>query len=325
MQLHARSPIDFRPLYRRDHPTIPKALGLFGATAVRLHELSGQAVYAKTAEVALDRLSEDVSAGTDAWGYPFDTQTRWGFSPAGNPNVVVTAFGALALLEGAEALGRPEWRKRADRAGRWVLDRLLLRDPTAFAYHPGSKTIIHNASLLGARLVHATAIPDGREAVDAAVRLTLSAQRPDGSWPYGEGPGLEFVDGFHTGYVLDCLLAVSADHPEAVTAIERGARYYTDHFFGPQGEAWLWPDRRPEDAHAAGTGLGTLAGLVERGLAEHELLERVAERVITHTIRDGHAVCRRWGRLRTTVRYIRWCDAHVALGLASAAGHARAR
>jgi hypothetical protein len=140
----------------------------------------------------------------------------------------------------------------------------------------------------------------------------------------GDGPGLGFVDGFHTGYVLDCLIALGEAAPEAESAIKRGVRYYTDHFFGAQGEAWLWPDKkRPEDAHAAGTALGTLAGLVERGLAEPELLERVATRVITHTVRDGHAVCRRWGRLRTTVRYIRWCDGHVALGLATAAGQIR--
>ena len=40
------------------------------------------------------------------WGYPWDVQTRWSFYPAGSPNVVVTAFAASGLLEGAAALDR---------------------------------------------------------------------------------------------------------------------------------------------------------------------------------------------------------------------------
>ena len=79
----------------------------------------------------------------------------------------------------------------------------------------------------------------------------------------------------------------------------------------------------PEDAHSAGTGLSTLGALVRRGLVERELLERVARRVLEHGLRDGHAVHRRYRWGATTVRYLRWCDAHVALGLVDAAAALR--
>ena len=36
-------------------------------------------------------------------------------------------------------------------------------------------------------------------------RCSVSAQRPDGSWPYAEGEGHGWVDNFHTGYVLEAL------------------------------------------------------------------------------------------------------------------------
>ena len=39
MQLHARSPVDIRRLYRRSHPLIPKALGIFGSVGLRAHAL----------------------------------------------------------------------------------------------------------------------------------------------------------------------------------------------------------------------------------------------------------------------------------------------
>jgi hypothetical protein len=59
---------------------------------------------------------------------------------------------------------------------------------------------------------------------------------------------------------------------------------------------------------------------MRRGLIEPEFVNRVGDRLLDAGIRDGHAVFRRyrWG-LRTFVHYLRWCDAHVALGLADAA------
>ena len=59
--------------------------------------------------------------------------------------------------------------------------------------------------------------------------------------------------------------------------------------------------------------------LVRRALVERELLERVALRVLERGLRGGHAVHRRYRWGATTVRYPRWCDAHVALGLVDAA------
>ncbi|MFL5883524.1 MAG: hypothetical protein ACJ77M_00490, partial [Thermoleophilaceae bacterium] len=209
--------------------------------------------------------------------------------------------------------------ERAHGAARWTLETLYLPERGFFAYHPGSEVLIHNASLLGARIVH-TLLPPGTapEEIARAVELTLSAQRPDGSWPYGEG--MEFTDSFHTGYVLDCLCALRGVDPVVDEAVALGAEYYTRRFFGPDGAASLWPGRRyPLDAHSAGTGLTSLAALVRHGHAGRDLLQRVAERTASHVVRGGHAVWRRYRFGRTTVRYIRWCDAHVALGLADAA------
>ncbi len=312
LQLHARSPVDIRKLHRREHPQIAKALALFGQTALRLGRQD-------VADDALGALHEDRSAGDVAWGYPFDTQTRWSFYRAGSPNVVVTAFSVLALLEGGRA-GGVGYRERAQTAARWIAEELWLPDERAFAYHEGSQTVIHNASLLGARAVHAALGDEYGDRLVAAAERTLARQSSDGSWPYGDEPGLEFVDGFHSGYVLDALHDLLPLVPAAAAAIERGAAYYVDHCFGPRGEAWLWPDKpRPEDAHAAGTAMSTLTLLG----GHEELLARVTDRVTSSTVRNGHAVCRRWGPVRSTVHYPRWCDAHVAAGLGAVAAAQR--
>jgi hypothetical protein len=321
MQLHARSPLDVRPLYRRHHPLIPKAVGIFASVGARAHRLTGAERPGMLALRAAGVLSADRTAGARAWGYHWDMQTRWSFYQAGSPNVVVTAFAAAGLLDAAMHSGRNELAARAREAARWVLQELWIEPAGYFAYHPGRPANIHNASLLGAWLVHIAAgdDPAAGSRVARAVERTLAAQRPDGSWPYGEGRSLSWVDSFHSGYVLSCLDRLHGVDPRIGEALARGSEYYRE-FFDADGRAQLWAHRRyPEDAHSAGTGLTTLSLLLRRGLVERELLERVAHRVLDMGIRHGHAVHRRYRRGRTAVRYLRWCDAHVALGLVDAA------
>jgi hypothetical protein len=320
IQFHARSPVDVRRLYRRQHPQIAKALGVFGLVGIRAHRLTGDARPRDLGIRALELLDADRMAGPRAWGYPWDMQTRWSFYPAGTPNVVATTFAAGALLEAGA-----EYVPRAHEAAQWVLDQLWVEPEGYFGYHAARPVNIHNASLLGAWLVHAALHddPEARSRVQRAVARTVDAQRPDGSLPYGEGAGLGWADSFHTGYVLTCLARMADVDPRVGGALTRGALQY-ESFFDAAGRARLWASKPfPEDGHSAGTGLTTLAALVRLGVADRALLERVVARVLDAGIRGGHAVHRRYRGGRSTVRYVRWCDAHVALGLVDAAAALR--
>ncbi|HMI70492.1 MAG TPA: hypothetical protein VK510_10910, partial [Solirubrobacteraceae bacterium] len=220
IQLHARSPVDLRRVYRRQHPQIAKALGVFGSVGMRAHHLTGDARPRELGERALALLDADRTAGPRAWGYPWDMQTRWSFYPAGTPNVVATAFAAGALLEAGD-----EHAARARDAAQWALEELWIEPDGYFGYHPGRPVNIHNASLLGAWLVHIAGV-DAGDRVHRAIEGTLDAQCPDGSWPYGEGANLGWTDSFHTGYVLICLDRMRDVDPRIEESVARGAAHY---------------------------------------------------------------------------------------------------
>ncbi len=129
----------------------------------------------------------------------------------------------------------PAYSARAHNAAQWVREVLWLPDRQIFAYHPDSTELIHNANLLGAALISRLLPAD--TSPRAAVSSTLAAQAADGSWPYGSGAkNLGFVDSFHTGYVLSCLVPF-ADRDDVSAALARGAAYYTRQFFDRGGRA----------------------------------------------------------------------------------------
>jgi len=306
---------------------VAKALAVFGLAAIRIHQLDRTLGGREAAIEALELLHADRSAGPHAWGYPFPVQTRWSYYAANTPNVIVTSFAVAALAEAAHVLGSDRFAARARHAACWILNTLFDEGQGIFVYHPTSNALIHNANVLGARAVRQGGLdsPTARSAVERAIAKTLGAQQPNGSWPYGEGHGLAFADSFHTGFVLDCLATFGRDIPGVTEALDKGARFYVGRFFGPAGEARLWPDRRfPEDAHAAGTGLSTIAALAAAGIVPAQVGVAPASRVLGAVIKGDQCIARRyrWGASR--VWYPRWCDAHVALGLASYARVARA-
>ena len=200
-----------RPLAGRHAPAVPapppadpEGAGGLRLRRARAHRLTGAAAPRELGCAPLELLDADRGAGPRA-GATRGTCRRAGASirPA-----APTWSSPRSRRAGC-------WRRRgagsatssrAREAARWVLRRPVIEPEGYFAYHPGRPVNIHNANLLGAWLVDVAGPgPRARERVERAVERTLAAQRPDGSWPYGEGGNLGWADSFHSGYVLICL------------------------------------------------------------------------------------------------------------------------
>ena len=161
---------------------------------------------------AIDRLLELRVPGYEepCWGYHFDVETRFFFYPRTTPNTIATAFAGQALLDAHELTGRADLLELATGVGEFFIERVGVAGGV-IGYFPGDRTPIHNATALAAahlaRVGALTGRADFTEAATAAIDFVVAHQRDDGAWPYAEGEGRDWVDGLHTGYVLDAVRA----------------------------------------------------------------------------------------------------------------------
>jgi rhamnogalacturonyl hydrolase YesR len=266
-----RSPLNLRPLLGIPTGVSAATLGLVISAYARNGFLE-EAEAREKLKWSIDRLVELRSPGFEepCWGYHFDVQTRVFFYPRTMPNTIATAFAGLGLLDAYELAGD----RRALDLARGAADFFVRHVPQTetehgayFGYLPGDGTPIHNASMLVCALLArlASLLDDERLAARAAagVKFTVRHIRVDGSWRYGEKPDLGWVDGFHTGYVLDCLLdclEAGIGDPASETAWRRGLQYYMNALIEADGTPRYTPrSRYPVDGQCCAQALQTLS------------------------------------------------------------------
>ena len=330
-QLLKRSPADLRGLALVPAERNAKGIALFALSQLATCRR------ARTEEAALQArnlssmlLSMRVEGGSGAaWGYNFDWQSRNFFAPRGTPTIVPTAFAARALIEATQLFNDDEYLSVARSVCDFILRDLPRTVDTAtevcFSYAPDSHTRIFNASLLAAEVLGSVGWLTSDAALcheaERAARYVVNQQQPDGSWAYGAEANQQWIDSFHTAYILFSLRRVieaCALGEEFQQSLQRGYRYWTKTFFLADG----WPkyyhdDAYPADAHAAASAIVTL--LECRDLDENSttMAQQIASWTI-HNLRDPQGFFYYQRRRFYTVRkpYMRWTQAWMLYALA---------
>jgi hypothetical protein len=266
-----RSPLDLRPLIGIPPGLSPATLGWAVSAYARNGFLDHREAHGKLVRCIdeLERLRCPAYA-EPCWGYHFDVQTRVFFYPRTVPNTIATAFAGLGLLDAYELAGERRGLELALGAGEFFRAHVPQTETGSgayFGYLPGDATPIHNANMLVcallARLSRLTEQAELGKVAATGLQYTVSRQRADGSWPYGEQPQLGWIDGFHTGYVLDCLLDClesgigggSGEH-----AWRRGLAFYVDALIEADGTPRYTPrSRYPLDGQSAAQAILTLS------------------------------------------------------------------
>lgn len=330
LQLGKRSPINLRPLLGVPKKRNPKGVGLFISGLLQEHHRTGEAHCLQQARELADWLltqRSNVQEWTHScWGYHFDWQARAFYVPAGKPNIITTCYVARALYELGQLSGDQSLIDIALDAARFISAYLYTEaDGRCFyAYIPGEKAFVHNASLWGAAWCAFAGQQLGDAAlVEQAVRVacqSVSEQAADGSWVYGARHHHQFIDGFHTGYNLEalCLLRDALRTDDFDDCIARGFRYYVDTFFEADGTAKYYNTSvYPIDMHSFAQAIFTLLK-VGGTPADLALCDKVVHRAIDllYLPDKGQFVYQKTRWLTNRINYTRWTQAWAYYSLA---------
>ena len=240
------------------------------------------------------------------WGYPFAWQARAFYAAQNQSNAIVTSFVMDGLWAAGVTGNDPVMQRSAD-----FIDNELWRDGY-FAYVANTSAEIHNASLWAAFAL--SRVRPGNDKTERAVLRVLDAQRGDGSWAYGTLHHHQFVDGFHTGYVLDLLDRLRRGGMAGLdSAIERGWAFYRDACFDADGIPRSFAGRDGYlDAHSVAQAMASLCRFGDCAGAT-----RIADWAVKHLYEERrglfYAGLGRFGPDRRV--YMRWTQSWMVWAL----------
>ena len=201
--------------------------------------------------------------------------------------------------------------------------RTTAADAHCFSYTPLDRSEVHNVNLLAAELLarayHLTGNDEYREACERAVRFTILRQREDGSWPYGESAAQQWIDSFHTGFIIVSLKRIADDLPttEGAAALRAAYEFYESRFFLADGTpAYYHNSLFPVDVHSAAQAIVTFTELIDLMPSAREQASRAVEWAIRN-LQDSAGFFyfqrQRFYTIRTP--HIRWAQAWMLYAL----------
>ena len=194
------------------------------------------------------------------WGYPFDWVTSSGIVRAGTPLITSTPYTYEAFRQVYEIDRDERWRLVCRSIAKHVTTDI--RDFPTPRQAQGALSPSKGASLSGMTCGY-TPHDEGGGVVNASayracmlayaatdfadegfweigrqnLRFVLDAQQPDGSWYYSADGQRDFVDHFHTCFVMKALAKIQSIRPDGgcADALARGVEYYTRHLLDADG------------------------------------------------------------------------------------------
>jgi hypothetical protein len=181
------------------------------------------------------------------WGYPFNWETRRGTMREGTPLITTVPYVYEAFLQVYQIDGGEEWldimRSIAQHVFHDYNDFTTSATSSSCSYNPepGEPGGVINASAYRAFLLTRAGFDFSQEqylkVAERNLNFVLESQNTDGSWYYSIDGERDFVDHFHTCFVLKALAKIEAltGNQQCTNAIERGVDYYVKNLFDDKG------------------------------------------------------------------------------------------
>lgn len=277
---NARPVLGIRPIVHT------KAVSDLTSAFSLLGDHTGEGHWRKRAAGAVATLRDirSIADPYSAWGLRFPFVTRFIYASADEANVFQTINAIHALLDVHEHCGDAEALALARSGITYLVDGLGYEregDGLWWRYWRGRTVRIVNVSglMLGlcARMMGLDDAYPYREWGHGLYRFLVRHQNVDGSWYYALDEQGRFIDGYHTGYVLEGIArAVKAGLVPLEEPLRRGSRFYTERLIAEDAiPLYYIGSRYPLDGQLVAQTIQTLIFLADVGLAHPEEAGRV--------------------------------------------------
>jgi hypothetical protein len=179
------------------------------------------------------------------WGYPFDWVWRGGVAEAQTPLITTTPYIYEAFLQVFEVDRREEWRRILKSIVRHVCtdikDFRTSETASSCSYSPfGEGGVINAAAYRAFLLTSASRVFSNNDYWRIAERnlnFVLENQNRDGSWYYAVDGVRDFVDHYHTCFVMKALAKIHSltGNEACLEALSKGVAYYLENLFDDGG------------------------------------------------------------------------------------------
>jgi hypothetical protein len=194
--------------------------------------------------------------GEYCWGYPYDWVTRNGTIRTQTPLITSTPYPYEAFLQVYQLLetddsqlstvnASNDYREIIESIARHafsdIKDFHVGKNTSSCSYTPFDKGGVINAAAYRSFLLTSASQIFDKEAywltAERNLNFVLDNQNPDGSWYYAVDGIRDFVDHYHTCFVMKALAKIHAltGHAPTLKALGKGVSYYLNNLFDVDG------------------------------------------------------------------------------------------
>jgi hypothetical protein len=209
----------------------------------------GEERYYRRAVHFLEVLKETRCPGYDrySWGYPFNWETRGGTIREGTPLITTVPYVYEAFRQVYQIDRNQQWLQIMQSIAQHALqdyhdfETSLHASTCSYTPHPNDPGRVINASAYRAFLLMRATLDFSEnkywKIAERNLHFVIESQNADGSWYYSTDGQRDFIDHFHTCFVLKALAKIEelTGYPQCTRVIERGIRYYVSALFDERG------------------------------------------------------------------------------------------
>ena len=250
------------------------------------------------------------------WGYPFDWVTRNGVLKEQTPLITTTPYVYEAFLQVFKLAPRDEWKLILESIARHasvdIKDFKTSEKASSCSYTPYDKGGVINAAAYRSFMLTSASLFCSNDnywkIAERNLNFVLENQNPDGSWFYAVDGVRDFVDHYHTCFVMKALAKIHTltGHAATLKALGKGVGYYMGNLFDADGLPM--PFSRAPRLTVYKRELYDCAECINLCLLLRDrfpVLAKTLEKVVAHVLQ---AWVKRDGSFRSRKLYLGWDD-----------------